>query len=370
MLDKAETVLLTGAGFSACAGIPTQASVLPSIIDFHPDFSATDQQKFEESQQRVNRFLNCVFLRGGQSSAIHPDDKPRLRTLTLEDVYTVVDKAIARKDWFPDHPWESLIGVRESLDRCVFTYLAHCQSAKLDAYLRLARRMTSMHRLNWATVTLNWDTVWDQALMVALKEFADKVPDYGHGPLWLDKGPDEWGVQEISADQLGNPLLKLHGSFNWMTCPRCRSIFVRRLDCRRLQTRVCPQCSPAGPVQRGPMLKPLFLTPTILKEFNNPTLNTIWDKAIHLVEHAASVIFVGYSFPLADHDLRYLLRKAIPPGAEEKITVVLSERDQAEQIPAQMQCLLPPARYKGFFGLSDKQFYFKGWESFFQERLG
>lgn len=80
----------------------------------------------------------------------------------------------------------------------------------------------------------------------------------------------------------------------------------------------------------------------------------IYDEAFHTLRSACRVLFIGYSLPEADHDLRYLFRKAIRPSAE--IRVILKEPAAEDAVQ----------RYKQLFGLDDNCFSRKGFESFFE----
>ncbi len=79
------------------------------------------------------------------------------------------------------------------------------------------------------------------------------------------------------------------------------------------------------------------------------------------------VILVVYSFPLADHDFRYLLRKAV--ASFSRVWVVLHDTDNPRRWPEHVGALLPEARYRGFFGLGDDAFSCGGWEAFFHSVL-
>jgi hypothetical protein len=111
----------------------------------------------------------------------------------------------------------------------------------------------------------------------------------------------------------------------------------------------------------------MIVTPTLLKSYDNPTLPRIWDEAIHVFGQATDVVLVGYSFPLADHDFRYLLRKAV--ASFSRVWVVLHDTENPRRWPEHVGALLPEARYRGLFGLGDDAFFYGGWEAFFQSVL-
>jgi NAD-dependent SIR2 family protein deacetylase len=366
---KEKLVLITGAGFSVRAGVPIQSAVLRNVIEFNPRVGELGRKEYSKARESLQLFLNAVFLGGGESSVIRPDDMARLEDITLEDVYTILDKAIGRKDWLPHHAWTDLAQVRQALDLCVCHYVMASQERYGgEDYLTAVRGLYDRFGESWATITLNWDTIWDKAL-IKVSSDRGKIVDYGCLPLWLS-GSD-CRLTKYPPETLGVKLLKLHGSFNWVSCPRCRALFVGEADLGKLghvDSLICPICVPDGLGPLGPSLQSLFLTPTILKTFENPSLNMIWDTALHVLAEATHVVFAGYSFPLADHDLRYLLRKAIPPRA--RVTVVLHDSDAPNvDLNKKLQGLLPQARYKAFFNLEDDAFFYGGWERYFNEVL-
>ena len=98
--------------------------------------------------------------------------------------------------------------------------------------------------------------------------------------------------------------------------------------------------------------------PTLLKEFNNVHLKQIWYQAGHELWQADKVIFVGYSFPIADFEIRYLLSKFVKPKC--RIDVVLHNNDNPKLYGKKTKSSLPEWRYKHFFGGERCKFYYNG----------
>ncbi len=350
---------MTGAGFSALAGIPVQGSLLPLVIGGSQSVAPNTADQL--AQATVIEFLNAVFLGHGMMPVVWPEDQERLRELTLEDVYTVIDKAISHREWLPEYGWQETADVRRALDRCVITYLRQIEAGyQGNDYYRLANRVCQNYDRKWATITLNWDTVWDRALQRALAP-EGKTVDYGlRTPTMLAGDTAQPRLDPTFC------LYKLHGSFNWLVCPRCHELLVisEAPEAPFPFGVQCPVC-PSG--KGGPVLEPMILTPTLLKSYENASLMRIWDKAVRALDQATDVMFVGYSFPLADHDFRYLLRRAV--SARARLWVILHDRDRPKGKPRVVRPLLPEARYRGFFGLPGESFYYDGWEAFFDRVL-
>lgn len=108
--------------------------------------------------------------------------------------------------------------------------------------------------------------------------------------------------------------------------------------------------------------------------FQNPD-QRIWRAAFNELAKADEVIFIGYSFPEADYELRYLLKKAI--RKQTKIRVILYKTDNPEYYSDKIKnqdlefvksrLALPEKRYSSFFNKNNLKFNYKGIEDFFQK---
>ena len=63
----------------------------------------------------------------------------------------------------------------------------------------------------------------------------------------------------------------------------------------------------------------------------HPQLRLIWDRAKDALRGADEVVFVGYSMPDADNDLKYWLRRTLNRRPKPKITVVDYKQPDAER---------------------------------------
>jgi hypothetical protein len=178
-------------------------------------------------------------------------------------------------------------------------------------------------------------------------------------------------------------LLKLHGSINWLTCPYCGRVFVDykqdiAVD-EMLTVCYCPLCYKEfeGNID-SPQMHSMLITPTFLKDLNNLHIKNIWHNALIALIEARKVIFIGYSFPDADFEMRILLKKALKPGTE--IDVVLSSIDDPKYYEnilngqnAKTQVLsrlnLPGTRYISFFGKDMIKFYYCGMEEYLEDNF-
>ncbi|AEG15618.1 hypothetical protein Desku_2064 [Desulfofundulus kuznetsovii DSM 6115] len=361
---EVKVAIVTGAGFSLPAGIPTQRELLYQIERFEPDIFQPGYLKFVQAKRVVNRFLRTIFLRDPDKDERSEQVVQKLGNLQLEDIYSILDRAISKGDVLPPFSETELVNVRDALDRCIMYYLNYLETnlspEKQRLYERLYHKLLTDYGNDWIVISTNWDTVWDEVILSICRQ-NNLVLDYGPNIFWIEL---DGTAQRPEGGRLGPRLLKLHGSFNWLTCPQCHTIFVwpKGLGVRDIFDPVrCPRCC-AYPIETiEPLLRPLFLTPSLLKSVKNPTLELIWDEAFCALRTAKEVIFIGYSLPLADHDLRYLLRRSISQNT--KVKVILHESDRPVRAERNTSC--PEFRYKSLLDLFDTDFYYEGFESFF-----
>jgi hypothetical protein len=131
-----KTVYVLGAGFARDAGFPLQAEILSQIMDV--DFGTLVDApiyytEFTMARQRVQDFLAKVF--------------PGRNPPALEDVFTLLDETIARRQRCQSFSWQTLDGIREDLKHTILfllqlateRYLRDTAGAS-DFYRRLAGR--------------------------------------------------------------------------------------------------------------------------------------------------------------------------------------------------------------------------------------
>jgi hypothetical protein len=169
-------------------------------------------------------------------------------------------------------------------------------------------------------VTTNWDILLDEAR------------DHRFGTTGKDYGTD---IAAIEARKPGDDrkqhrplLLKLHGSLNWLYCPRCSSL---RIDVRTVTAH--DGYKPEGETTRrslcdcGMRREAVLVTPTFLKSYRNRHLLNIWTTAQSALADCGEWVFIGYSLPDDDIHIKTLLLKAKRMRADKhrkpvKVTVV------------------------------------------------
>jgi hypothetical protein len=314
--------------------------------------------------------------------------------VTLEDLFTLFDKIIIGREHFRVYSPESIQGVHTALRKCIIFTLAYYSSIniqennpvkKFAEKLLKNRCRTPVSEDSLSIITMNWDAYLEKSLFQVCEEYnctqiRRKVyPDLCFYDYCYD--PQEHRIVSTHIKAKGHrniKLLKLHGSINWLTCPYCGRVFVDykqdiAVD-EMLRVCYCPLCYEEfeGNID-SPQMHSMLITPTFLKDLNNLHIKNIWHNALIDLTEATKVVFIGYSFPDADFEMRCLLKKALKP--ETKIDVVLQSTDDPkhyenilaghntkEQVLSKLN--LPENRYISFFGKDMIEFYYCGMEGY------
>lgn len=238
----------------------------------------------------------------------------------------------------------------------------------LDQKYQLARRRkgTDWRRLddffaradsvNAGFISMNWDTVIERKLQLIR---SDLLIDYGCGALPASipdpPNPDDYyhrakafaaelqkrqtitvAPPQREKDKL-TPVIKIHGSANWLYCDNCRQLYwfhpdqcsriadriVREDDLRRIgrflgkrkkyvdttiadhSGRIQAKC----PCSRTVPLGTRIATFSYRKALDFSMFQKSWFAAEELLRSANRWVFIGYSLPAADYEFKYLLKR-------------------------------------------------------------
>ncbi|ABO50664.1 hypothetical protein Dred_2147 [Desulforamulus reducens MI-1] len=149
-------------------------------------------------------------------------------------------------------------------------------------------------------------------------------------------------------------LLKLHGSLNWLYCPRCGQVYVYEhndalghnviingmANMIKCTTQRC--CN---------KLSRVIIPPTLMKNYQSiPFIPDLWHQARKALQQASEIIVIGYSFPTTDFRSNWMFRKAMVDNKVlKKVTII----DTAEGY--QLESLLN--KHKSIFGVSNIDFF-------------
>jgi hypothetical protein len=139
-------------------------------------------------------------------------------------------------------------------------------------------------------------------------------------------------------DKHGIPIHKLHGSVNWFEPPDIKDVVKPKLvvDGRVVQIGNITEYTdkPASYARDdddgydNPGV-PFIIPPTFLKPDFRDELQKVWSGAAKTLSDAEVVVFVGYSFPPTDVEMRYFLAASLVKNARlRKILIV--DRDASD----------------------------------------
>lgn len=445
----AKKVYILGAGTSKADGMPMQSELLRYIFEFKlAEKENIEQGKFvnlkiEHYSADVyaahDQFVECrkelaIFLLecfGTEQQARYAADmrmylgnqeetlerhieigtmwerlllEARDMQVTLEDIFTILDKTVIERRHFTSYSNENIKRIKWALQECII-FILSCQAEKISNAVNYSElcKMMLQERLNvdakednLAVITLNWDSVFEKTLMEACQRWNEKhldkkiFPDLCFYDYTFENDESRMPSTLVKAQGYYNlKLLKLHGSINWLVCPKCGRVYTdyrKNIALKELGTlqkneqycRVCKeQISYDGD---APCLESLIITPTYLKEFNNLHLQNIWHNAYIDLTEADEIVFIGYSLPDADFEMKNLLKRAV--GKHVALTVVLRKEDNPQYYYEMMQtgglqsdCIekiiqkmrFPCQNYNSLFSANNITFYYGGLEKYLRE---
>lgn len=317
-------VVFLGAGATVACGGPSTHEILPWAFELARKDNIVGRNELTKA---VHRFLEDNFNLP-QSGASVPADYPPLPLLL-----SLIDTALEKERNDPAggagrfrEPWsgEQLQTVRIGLEYLTFCVLektldwtlTHTDASRQNPHLHLLAELRRRNQRS-TLISLNYDIIADNSLRTS----DGSLPDY--------RCKIETRLYQEARQQLarGTTLLKLHGSTNWIYCPRCEHLHVAIADDGKwlikatqelyqeaeFQSRYtsggapCPACQTA--------LRPIMITPTQRKDYENPHVATVWQCAAEALRVAKHVYIIGYSLPPEDVDVIYLLKGNIhlPP---------------------------------------------------------
>ena len=294
--DKPRIAVILGAGFSRCAGLPLQAEFADELLTNVPD-----DRRNRIITSAIDEFLKFTF--GWSSGTTLP---------ALEDIFTMIDlsagtgHALGR----PNTP-RRLRALRRMLIHRVFSILDRRfkHAPEIDALIN----RTFARDPNPSFIVMNWDIVLERHLQ-----------DWGRGITYqADECP--WGGNYSAGAQL-TPVIKVHGSSNWVYCDNCRQVYwdpdrklslhinaglededFKLFDAQWTNGAIhgqhnCPRCGlPVGPH---------IATFSYRKSFRSAAFAMSWARAEEALSAANRWLFVGYSLPHADFEFTHLMKTA------------------------------------------------------------
>lgn len=331
-----KTVYFLGAGFSADAGGPIQNQIIQFILneDFVEKFR--NKEKILRARTEFISFIQDTL----------EIEEQLWDSIALEDIFTPIDRSLTNGKSFKNYDIKALTLKREKfhlLMGAAIKYGVDFQ-ARAQNYIndfaffvnKIAReRLDDQSKDQIALITTNWDILLDNALNKLVRNFSIEelstkkrlaVVDYCCYISSLDKDDHliKPGLLALGREGYNIKYLKLHGSMNWLHCPNCQRMYVKYNEKTMLidEELHCGHCHDNFkiPIRDNAIkLRGNLLLPTFIKDLSNIQTQLVWQNAGIELSEATKVIFIGYSLPQADFEIRQLLSRCIPNHVEVEI---------------------------------------------------
>jgi len=324
-----KTVYVLGAGFSVEAGAPTQTAILREAFDLYRENPDNFEYiKFHDFTSFLKEQLNVA---DGDFSNVD-----------LEDIFTPLDRCLAESSQFRGISLDKIMKVRESVFYVVgrtIQLLLNKPGKSKDYIDRFANHLTELSSVRAgaqyrkhdpvSVISTNWDILLDNSIYRSLQAHPhyDGVVDYCCYISSRDESDVTVtpGLEKLGQGGFNVKLLKLHGSLNWLQCPRCARLYAKLFEKAAMynfdSSTSCRHCDRNFPEENGKhLLSQNLIMPTYLKNLSNPQYKIIWQNAGIEISEAEKIVFIGYSLPQADFEMRQLLSRMTRKNA--KIHVV------------------------------------------------
>ena len=172
---------------------------------------------------------------------------------------------------------------------------------------RRSRRIKKRLSAGDVVITTNYDMNVDVALYELAYDEQSPLSDVYLGSDFRDPYEDEFALSDPRATV---DLFKLHGSLNWLYCPKCTRIFVAAFG---FSVRFLTSDDPGDELLcfcGFQPLEPVMIAPSSTQDVVNLHLRSIWANAHHALEQADEWVIAGYSLPPDDLAVRSLFHRA------------------------------------------------------------
>lgn len=345
-----KTVFILGAGASVEAGAPLMPSFLKQAKQLHSN------NAYGGASQEIQDVLNAAYT---DLRPIHA--KSTINYQNIEELFSAIDIGQligsfgSRPPGMIDELRKSIVvfiyRTIEETVRIPFNGKTFCAPKGYDSLAKNVRKKAEtsarLGKKDVSFITFNYDT----CLEFSLAYYGLGI-DYGLSEQFLDSTANNYQVKV--------PVYKLHGSINWATCPKCKSIVPTEIDPWRHKSfipedmprseRLLLASSIAGKNHTcGTRLDPLpyIVPPTWNKSSSAKDLQNVWRSAAVELGAADNIVVIGYSLPPTDMFFKYLF--ALGSNSDTHLDrFIVINGNGAEETRNRFEALLGPTSLAGF----------------------
>ncbi|CAI0962280.1 Uncharacterised protein [Serratia plymuthica] len=370
-----KTVYILGAGFSMDAGAPSQAQIMKeALVILENKNNIVNEKAYERFQVFKDLLVNTMHF-----------SEDQLCDVILEDIFTPLDRCLSENMQYRGIPVGDIMKVREDVFHVIGDTIKYAieKNNNDKKYINdFARYLVkeSKNRANVrddngsdsidpvSVISTNWDIMLDNSIYDAISQDRDKfgVVDYCCYISSINESDEtvKPGLLAIGKKGYNVKLLKLHGSLNWLQCPRCMRLYTIFGKVNFDNESCCRHCTKNFGKEEKSILISNLIMPTFIKDLSNPQYKIIWQNAGIEISEADKLVFIGYSLPSADFELRQLLSRMSKRNAEIEV-VTFSNKGKGSRVYKDSI----KKHWKSFFGSRNIKFHFNGAKEYIERNI-
>jgi hypothetical protein len=322
-------VIILGAGATKACGGPLTDDILPAALngEMAHDDQTTLVEDREELLHLTREFLGNCFNVPVDRLPVRREDCPSL-PMVLSMLRRSVELGQPLGDWEGDR----LLRAKRAIEYAIFAVIeAALQRISRNSHFHYdILEPLYKHGIRPSVISLNYDVIVDNAMFSLSEKYQNsRPPDY-----CVDITSERY--MDFRAGGTFGRLLKIHGSLNWLYCEQCKrlDLFISKgmrtakaLDelyhsvpfndaysCRGTPCRNRSQCDGS--------VSPILITPTYVKDYQNPHIERVWIEAERAMKEADRAVIIGYSLPTDDVEVAMLFKRGLDHLPRNLITVV------------------------------------------------
>lgn len=329
-------VFILGAGFSKCADLPVQSEFSSLLTS-----NEFDTEIDKVITVAIKTFLKDVF--GWQDTRTIP---------TLEDIFTFIDLSSGSGHHLGIKYTPKLLrALRRMLIYRTFQIIDHRFSYSED----IDKLLKYYAKYDCSFIVMNWDIVSEKHL---------RQTDYNRAINYITPSYD-WDDYRKGNLEEGTKICKIHGSSNWVYCENCKTLFYlldqklslhKKVGLVKSDFRLFDETFTDKYFDKHLGINPNekkckrcrnsvashIATFSYRKSFRTAAYPAIWFEAENILANSSKWVFIGYSLPEADFELKHLIKNAELRFKHKKIKrnidVVIYNDDNTEK------------KFENFFG--------------------
>ena len=305
----AKNVFVFGAGASIEEGLPSQEELLKTYFKY---------RKIDDiNKVLIPYFIDFFNINVDEQNVLFP---------SFEEALGILEIAIEKEEAFDrTYLFEDLQRIKKYLVLSIGIAIEKATLERKHYYNRFIEKLfkeRNFYQDEFGFINFNYDILLDKALMEIIE--TDIYVDYGFEFTNETITEPPFGKWESAIGKKNITYLKPHGSFNWMCCPKCNSIYLTGEEAGKekgkfFQTGVRDDIEDC--LKDKTELYNVIEPPSFFKKYKNIYIQTTWNKAFHLLSNAEKIFFIGYSMPEADIWFKYLLKKSCFNSKKEFIVI-------------------------------------------------